>query len=135
MNSPIKTPWPQAVSVVALEQRRLCVQMNDGREIMLDLDPLVHRRDVYWRLRQFDIISHSSFHYFQKKGSLFYAVLYPSRLTTRYFIVFHLVRFSGLLLTVFYISAIRNCSLRYENWPDSRLQISICNIHWILQGK
>ncbi len=52
MNSLIKTPWPQAVSVVALEQRRLCVQMSDGREIMLDLYPLVQRRDVYWRLRQ-----------------------------------------------------------------------------------
>lgn len=40
------------MSVVALEQRRICVQMNDGREVMLGLDPLVQRRDIYWRLRQ-----------------------------------------------------------------------------------
>jgi len=52
MNSQSKTPWPRAVSVIALEQQKLRVQMDDGHEIVLDLAPLVQRRDVYWRLRQ-----------------------------------------------------------------------------------
>ena len=52
MNSLNNTPWPRALRVVALEHRRLWVQMNDGRDIVLDLAPLIQRRDAYWRLRQ-----------------------------------------------------------------------------------
>ena len=52
MISPSKLPWPHAVNVVAIDAFRLRVQMNDGRHILLDLGPLVRRRDAYWRLRQ-----------------------------------------------------------------------------------
>lgn len=52
MNLPVNTPWPRALKVVALEHRRLWVQMSDGRQILLDLSTLVQHRDAYWRLRQ-----------------------------------------------------------------------------------
>jgi hypothetical protein len=52
MNLPTKTPWNKAIDAVALDQHRLRVQMDDGRRIILDLGPLIHRHDAYWRLRR-----------------------------------------------------------------------------------
>lgn len=52
MNSPVEIAWPRAVEVVPLEQHRLRVRMDDGGLLILDLQPLIERREAYWRLRQ-----------------------------------------------------------------------------------
>jgi hypothetical protein len=52
MSSQVETPLPRAKQVAPLPGHRLRVLMGDGREWTLDLDPLIQRREAYWRLRQ-----------------------------------------------------------------------------------
>jgi hypothetical protein len=52
MNSALETPWPRVVAATPLEQRRVRVLLNSGEQWLIDLDPLIQRRDAYWRLRQ-----------------------------------------------------------------------------------
>jgi|GEM_PF-861872 len=52
MSLPNETPWPRAVGVVPLAERKLRVRMDDGRVLILDLGGLIRRRDAYWRLRR-----------------------------------------------------------------------------------
>lgn len=51
MSSPIDFPWPRVVSITAEEPWRLFVRMDDGRELLLDIGPLVERHQSLWRLR------------------------------------------------------------------------------------
>lgn len=52
MNSPRKTPWPQALCVTPLDQWKLRAELDDGRILTLDLKQLIEQRDAYWRLRR-----------------------------------------------------------------------------------
>jgi hypothetical protein len=52
------TPWRKAVSVEAQQGYRLRVLMEDDEVLNLDLNPLITRREVFWRLKNFK--------YFQK---------------------------------------------------------------------
>ncbi|MFB1488273.1 MULTISPECIES: DUF2442 domain-containing protein [unclassified Thiocapsa] len=52
MSSQVEAPLPRAKQVAPLPGYRLRVLMGDGREWTLDLDPLIQRREAYWRLRQ-----------------------------------------------------------------------------------
>jgi len=52
MNSVVEMPWPRVIQVTPLEQHRLSIVLATGEQWLLDLDPLIQRRDIYWRLRQ-----------------------------------------------------------------------------------
>ncbi len=52
MSSAVETPWPQVIKVTPLPQHRLQVLLTTGEQWLIDLDPLIQRRDIYWRLRQ-----------------------------------------------------------------------------------
>ena len=52
MSSAVETPWPQVIEVTPLAQHRLQVLLTTGEQWLIDLDPLIQRRDIYWRLRQ-----------------------------------------------------------------------------------
>jgi hypothetical protein len=47
-----ETPWPRVIKATPLEQHRLQLLLNSGEQWLIDLDPLIQRRDAYWRLRQ-----------------------------------------------------------------------------------
>ncbi len=51
MSSSIEWPWPRVVFVTAKEPWRLFVRLDDGRELLLDIGPLVERHQSLWRLR------------------------------------------------------------------------------------
>lgn len=52
MSSVVETPWPRVIEATPLEQHRLRVLLDSGEQWLIDLDPLIQRRDAYWRLRQ-----------------------------------------------------------------------------------
>jgi hypothetical protein len=52
MNSAVDTPWPQVLEATPLEQHRLRVLLKNGERWLIDLAPLIQRRENYWRLRQ-----------------------------------------------------------------------------------
>jgi len=51
MNSSIQWPWSKVIFVTAKEPYRLFVRLDDGRELLLDIRPLVERHQSLWRLR------------------------------------------------------------------------------------
>ncbi len=52
MSLPVTAPWPRVIKAIPLEHHRLRVWMDSGEQLTLDLDPLIQRREAYWRLRQ-----------------------------------------------------------------------------------
>ena len=48
----VKTPWPRVIQATPLEPYRVQVWLDDGESWMVDLNPLIQRREGYWRLRQ-----------------------------------------------------------------------------------
>lgn len=52
MSSAVDMPWPKVIEATPLEQHRLRVRLNSGEQWLIDLGPLIQRRDGYWRLRQ-----------------------------------------------------------------------------------
>ena len=50
MSCLVKTPWIKAVSVVALENYRLQVFLENDKQVILDLKELIETRKQYWRL-------------------------------------------------------------------------------------
>lgn len=52
MNSAAEVPWPRVVEAKPLEQHRLQVLLNSGERWVIDLNPVIQRREAYWRLRQ-----------------------------------------------------------------------------------
>ena len=52
MSSAAESPWPQVIEATPLERHRLRVSLKSGEQWPIDLDPLIQRREAYWRLRQ-----------------------------------------------------------------------------------
>ena len=53
MSFPLDTPsCRRAMQVKPLDNYCLKVWLADGAELILDMGPLIHQREAYWRLRQ-----------------------------------------------------------------------------------
>jgi len=52
MNSQHNTTWVKAVEVNPLQMKRLQVRLKNDQELTLNLESLIHSRDIFWRLRQ-----------------------------------------------------------------------------------
>lgn len=52
MNSVADDPWPRVMTAKPLGEHRLAVSLHNGEHWVIDLNPLIQRRETYWRLRQ-----------------------------------------------------------------------------------
>ena len=52
MNSAVKTSWQKVKAVRPLTHFKLQIALENGSQQVLDLENLIARREVYWRLRQ-----------------------------------------------------------------------------------
>jgi len=53
MNSAINTPWKKATGAEPLEGYLLRMTMENDEELVLDLTPLITKRESFWRLKNF----------------------------------------------------------------------------------
>ncbi|AGF51557.1 ssl3692 [Synechocystis sp. PCC 6803] len=51
MNSQVKTPWLKAISVFPLDNFQLQIKLENGQELILDLQTIIETNDNYWRLK------------------------------------------------------------------------------------
>jgi len=51
MNSQVKTPWIKAITVQPLDDYQLHIVLENGDQMLLELKPLIEKKECYWRLK------------------------------------------------------------------------------------